>query len=76
VKFITYAVACLSLREADLVWIWTWSNWRNCVSKGRKIYSHDIAPIINCCEDKVMWQRQIYIFSNVSVLLSCNATKH
>jgi len=27
-SFITYAVACLSLRETELVWIWTWSKWR------------------------------------------------
>jgi len=46
------------------------------VSEGRKIYSHDIAPIINCREDKVMWQRPMYLFWNVSLLLSCNGTKH
>jgi len=32
------------------------------VSEGRKIYSHDIAPIINCREDKVMWQSQCIYF--------------
>jgi len=27
-SFITNAVGSLSLRETELVWIWTWSKWR------------------------------------------------